>query len=462
MNAKHGFACGGSTTNLRIPRGSPRRCGGTPSGGGFPINVSLSQEGSSSESASRSHEDYQPISADRIPKESSGDNLENYLQYPLKARKTRGYSPNNVLASSTVTVKPLPVAVIVARYLKAQAESISQRVQSKKSIDVKPTSSSSGSSHNKSWQAEYQDTATLYIDAVLKLAKLELDDRSPSQHDGDVRSMVIDKAILLNSNRITSPSQPWVSQRLVISVESSAGSSASMVEADEEPPASKGVQSVVVRCNAWTKSGLQCKRNVRSSPGLAVEGAATEVFCYQHRTRLLQPTGFYASKGSEWVGRAINVVQRIDQWDRQCRTHEHVLRGWYPESDNQSKSKSPSHLKGLVKVGDPQRGAIASLPGLHISILAGRWLRPCQLVPNEAPLYSARTVRFCLPFPWLTSTDSKYLGGESHREIFDFVRVKQAAYAATFDVVVGGPGILKYNPEFVVSAVVQRFICRGA
>lgn len=183
----------------------------------------------------------------------------------------------------------------------AQAESISQRVQpSKKSINVKPTSSSSGNCI-KSWEVEYQDAATLYIDAVLKLAKLELDDRSPSHHDSDVRSMVIDKAIQLNSNRITSPSQPRVSQRLVISIESSAGSSPTVVEADEEPPASKGAQSVVVRCNAWTKSGIQCKRNVRSSPGFAVEGAATEIFCYQHRTRLLQPTGFYASKGSEWV-----------------------------------------------------------------------------------------------------------------------------------------------------------------
>ncbi|KAL4255742.1 hypothetical protein AB1N83_011229 [Pleurotus pulmonarius] len=35
-----------------------------------------------------------------------------------------------------------------------------------------------------------------------------------------------------------------------------------------------------------------------------------------------------------------------------------------------------------------------------------------------------------------------------------------AAYAATFDVVVGGPGILKYNPEFVTAAPgdVVRFI----
>ncbi|KAF9501162.1 hypothetical protein BDN71DRAFT_1439440 [Pleurotus eryngii] len=355
----------------------------------------------------------------------------------------------------------------------AQAESISQRVQSKKSIDVKPTSSSSGSSHNKSWQAEYQDTATLYIDAVLKLAKLELDDRSPSQHDGDVRSMVIDKAILLNSNRITSPSQPWVSQRLVISVESSAGSSASMVEADEEPPASKGVQSVVVRCNAWTKSGLQCKRNVRSSPGLAVEGAATEVFCYQHRTRLLQPTGFYASKGSEWVsfsdwipsylhpetqaalrvemaklpspadspghiyvfeirdrssdrlrlkvGRAINVVQRIDQWDRQCRTHEHVLRGWYPESDNQSKSKSPSHLKGLVKVGDPAAWChrLERLIHLELADLATRsaYLDPGWPVVAPLPTSTQRS-------SVVQCSDC----GESHREIFDFVRVKQGKY----------------------------------
>lgn len=183
----------------------------------------------------------------------------------------------------------------------AQAESISQRAQpSKKPIDVKSTSSPIGNG-NKSWEVEYQDAAALYIDAVLKLAKLELDDRSPSHHGREVRSMVIDKAIQLNSNRIASPNRSRASQRLVVSAESSAGSSLTVVETDEEPPPSKGAPSIVIRCNGWTKSGIQCKRNVRSSPGLAVEGAATEIFCYQHRSRLLQPTGFYASKGSEWV-----------------------------------------------------------------------------------------------------------------------------------------------------------------
>lgn len=355
----------------------------------------------------------------------------------------------------------------------AQAESISQRAQpSKKSIDAKPTSSPIGNG-NKSWEVEYQDAAALYIDAVLKLAKLELDDRSPSHHGREVRSMVIDKAIQLNSNRIASPNRSRASQRLVVSAESSAGSSLTVVETDEEPPPSKGAPSIVIRCNGWTKSGIQCKRNVRSSPGLAVEGAATEIFCYQHRSRLLQPTGFYASKGSEWVsfndwipsylhpdtqaalrvemeklpspsdspghiyvfeirdrssdrlrlkvGRATNVVKRIDEWDRQCRTHEHVIRGWYPEPENKSKSKSPSHLKGLVKVGDPAAWChrLERLIHLELADLATRsaYLDPDW--PVVAPL-STSNQRSSV----VQCSDC----GESHREIFDFVRVKQGKY----------------------------------
>lgn len=87
--------------SVEVPRltsafreGLPDAASGAPSGGGFPINVSLSQEGSSSERASLSHEDYQPISAERIPKESSGDNLENYLQYPSRPRKHVNFVPD--------------------------------------------------------------------------------------------------------------------------------------------------------------------------------------------------------------------------------------------------------------------------------------------------------------------------------------------------------------------------------
>lgn len=122
-------------------------------------------------------------------------------------------------------------------------------------------------------------------------------------------------------------------------------------------------------------------------------------------------------------------------------------------------NRSPSHLatsKDWLKSVTRQLGAIASvryylvltqrqpnqfhqsdlftlslriwLPGLHILILIGQWLRPCQPATNEAPSCSAQTVRFCLPYLRFTSNDTINLGGESHREIFDFVRVKQGKY----------------------------------
>ncbi|KAI6100796.1 hypothetical protein EDD16DRAFT_1495589 [Pisolithus croceorrhizus] len=39
------------------------------------------------------------------------------------------------------------------------------------------------------------------------------------------------------------------------------------------------------------------------------------------------------------VGRTVNIKRRLDQWDKQCGSKEHVLRGWWPgiiepDSDN--------------------------------------------------------------------------------------------------------------------------------
>ena len=50
------------------------------------------------------------------------------------------------------------------------------------------------------------------------------------------------------------------------------------------------------------------------------------------------------------VGRAVNLVGRIDQWGKQCGSEEQVLRGWWP--DQEGAAVKESLLKGVVKAGE--------------------------------------------------------------------------------------------------------------
>lgn len=55
------------------------------------------------------------------------------------------------------------------------------------------------------------------------------------------------------------------------------------------------------------------------------------------------------------VGRAVNLVKRIDQWGKQCGSKEQVLRGFYPgivEPDNNAGDGSSSLMKGRVIAGE--------------------------------------------------------------------------------------------------------------
>lgn len=55
------------------------------------------------------------------------------------------------------------------------------------------------------------------------------------------------------------------------------------------------------------------------------------------------------------VGRAVNLVKRIDQWGKQCGSKEQVLRGWWPgtiEDDDGDPVANGSLMKGRVKAGD--------------------------------------------------------------------------------------------------------------
>lgn len=54
------------------------------------------------------------------------------------------------------------------------------------------------------------------------------------------------------------------------------------------------------------------------------------------------------------VGRAVNLVKRIDQWGKQCGSKEQTLRGWWPGTvEDDDDDAHGSLMKGRVKAGAP-------------------------------------------------------------------------------------------------------------
>ncbi|KAG8973063.1 hypothetical protein FRB90_010025 [Tulasnella sp. 427] len=50
------------------------------------------------------------------------------------------------------------------------------------------------------------------------------------------------------------------------------------------------------------------------------------------------------------VGRAVNLVKRIDEWTKSCESKEPILRGWYPGPDTEEAGRV-SMMKGVVTAG---------------------------------------------------------------------------------------------------------------
>ncbi|CAE6364235.1 unnamed protein product [Rhizoctonia solani] len=166
------------------------------------------------------------------------------------------------------------------------------------------------------------------------------------------------------------------------------------------------------QCSAITKAGKRCTRQVKSGPALAYQapGVLLDRFCFQHTKDVLQPTGFYShAKANTWVtfaewipdylqpdtqtalraemekpasasdkdgyiyayeirnpktpnevhikvGRAINLVKRLDEWSKQCVSREVIIRGWWPgtieDNDQDDSANSVSLLKGRINPGE--------------------------------------------------------------------------------------------------------------
>ena len=54
------------------------------------------------------------------------------------------------------------------------------------------------------------------------------------------------------------------------------------------------------------------------------------------------------------VGRAVNLVKRIDEWTKSCESKEPILRGWYPGPDG-ADGAAVSMMKGKVQAGQKGR-----------------------------------------------------------------------------------------------------------
>ena len=140
------------------------------------------------------------------------------------------------------------------------------------------------------------------------------------------------------------------------------------------------------------------------------------------------------------VGRSVNLNKRFNEWDKQCRSREHIPRGWWPgavEDDH-----SGSLLKGNIKVGDPgpfchrvERLVHIELAdlSLHAPYLDPEW-PDVNLGPTlvNSPKKSTRENKCpdceCDVICFSTINVTFLLGGAAHKEIFAFRRLDQGQY----------------------------------
>ncbi|KAJ3572500.1 hypothetical protein NP233_g3053 [Leucocoprinus birnbaumii] len=200
-------------------------------------------------------------------------------------------------------------------------------------------------------------------------------------------------------------SPPVSPTRLNIPLTPSRPRRSSRSSASTSPPPTPG-KNGQVQCAGITKAGKRCTRQVKV--GHAINDSEDDEdnkvprFCFQHTDEVLSPTGYYSRKTGHWVefedwipgylqkatqaslraemekpksardvpgyiytfeirdpdspktiklkvGRAVNLVKRIDQWGKQCGSKEQVLRGFYPGYVEEDEG---SLMKGRVQAGE--------------------------------------------------------------------------------------------------------------
>ncbi|KAG9010504.1 hypothetical protein FRB94_010270 [Tulasnella sp. JGI-2019a] len=185
----------------------------------------------------------------------------------------------------------------------------------------------------------------------------------------------------------------------------SAPGRASSVPPSSTVSASTSSADGVTQCAGVTKSNTRCTRLVKVPAALGVLNPEDEIprFCFQHAKEMLAVTGFYSRGNRVWVdfddwipkymqedtkvllrsemekpisksdvegyiycyelrdtkntdivnlkvGRAVNLVKRIDEWTKSCESKEPILRGWFPGPD-EADHADISLMKGRVQAG---------------------------------------------------------------------------------------------------------------
>ncbi|KAF8238775.1 hypothetical protein L208DRAFT_1387074 [Tricholoma matsutake] len=251
--------------------------------------------------------------------------------------------------------------------------------------------------------------------------------------------------------------------------------------AASSPPTSSD-SSISEQCAGITKANKRCSRRVKLGPSLSHlydngdgDSPPIERFCFQHTNELLQPSGFFSRKTRDWinfhdwipdylrretqaalrvemekprsqsdvhgyiytfeirdsdvaqtiklkVGRAVNLVKRIDQWGKQCSSKEQIIRGWYPgtvEADADEKSLMKGRIKAGVKVAWCHR--LERLIHLELAdlVVTGAYLDPGWADGNMTISISKTTTIGRIRRTPCTDC------GKVHKEIFEFQRVER-------------------------------------
>ncbi|KAH6918699.1 hypothetical protein BKA70DRAFT_1416678 [Coprinopsis sp. MPI-PUGE-AT-0042] len=239
-----------------------------------------------------------------------------------------------------------------------------------------------------------------------------------------------------------------------------------------------------VQCSGTTKAGKRCTRMVKVAPALSQqineedddsdgsESNELERFCFQHTKELLTSSGCYARKNGEWVefkdwipaylqydtqvllriemekarstsdqdgyiytfeiredddevvklkvGRAVNLAKRIDEWSKQCGSKQQVLRGFYPNPEEDVDAPT-TLMKGRVKAGEKSACChrLERLIHLELADLAATQVYLQRAWPNIVlDDSSATSPARASPEKRTPCPDC----GSRHKEIFEFHR----------------------------------------
>lgn len=143
------------------------------------------------------------------------------------------------------------------------------------------------------------------------------------------------------------------------------------------------------------------------------------------------------------VGRAVNLVKRIDQWGKQCGSKEQVLRGWYPGMvEAEEDGSEASLMKGRVKAGE--KGAWCHRLGesesaqtcrdIHMAGTSERLvhLELADLATTTAyldPAWPNLPITTNLSAVNITSAGQPCSDcGNIHKEIFELTKIKRGRY----------------------------------